>query len=386
MGAIATEPPTFENFLSRSVDIAARAPSSHNSQPWAVARLSSRASRDAVARLFPDAPTAADWFALAIDAEREIRALPDLHVEMIASCGMFFDALVRVLREEGFRCEVSWVGDARSPIAIPGWPSKWRGIAVVSATRREDSVDDTKKDAARLLERRHTNRGPYERNGVSRDVLGRIAGARPSFTSAKRGGARLVMVEDRQTIERAARFVRRYGARDLVHEGAWRETYSFIRFSEREARARDDGFDVAQLFGPLGPLRRSFLRVALAPSVMQALRWTPYPSTIARGLGDRITTSAALLCVTVRDPNPNAGDVFEAGGLAMDAWLRATESGLAVHPVSVALQHEDLRVAFERELGLDDRLLFFARLGRPKNAQMSTVGMTARRPIFIKTL
>lgn len=374
MVAEARDRVSFEEVLLRTASAAARAPSSHNSQPWAIAHLASATARDAVMQSMGISSSGGELVAIAIDRERELTGLPDLRVEMIASCGMFLHSLVEVLRAEGWKASVVGCGDATSPLPVPGWPSSLRGVAVVRVTPAPSGSSKT----VELLKRRATNRGPYDRAPLDRQAFARIAAADGAFHAGV-GEVRVELVEDRALITRAARYVRRHAKRDFVDPRAWGETYSYIRFRDGDPRAKEDGFDIGQLFGPLGRRQRAFLELALSPRVMQLFRRTPYANVMARGLGDRVLDSGALLCVTTRSAQPEPPAILDAGATIMDAWLRATDEGLSVHPVSVVLQHPDLRAGIERELGVSGRMVFFARVGRATRDMVSAVGMTARR-------
>jgi hypothetical protein len=191
--------------------------------------------------------------------------------------------------------------------------------------------------------------------------------------------------------ERAAlaELVARYGGRDFAHRAAWRETHAYIRRDEAEAARAGDGFTLGQLFGELSPPRRLGMRAALAPATMRLLRHAGYDRFLARQLAAAVRRSSAAvaLCFDESDGSehpgipaspgdaggsggraPDAGSVLRAGAALAGYWLAATRAGLALHPVSVVLQHEDVRAACERRLALPGRALFLSRLGYPVTA------------------
>lgn len=69
--------PAFADALSAALDIAALSPSSHNCQPWGLARMASPPARAAVSAALGAAPEAGgEFLVLAADRERRLGALP----------------------------------------------------------------------------------------------------------------------------------------------------------------------------------------------------------------------------------------------------------------------------------------------------------------------
>ncbi len=65
---------------------------------------------------------------------------------------------------------------------------------------------------------------------------------------------------------------------------------------------------------------------------------------------------------------PGLPDTLAAASALADYWLDATAAGLVLHPVSIVIQHPDLRLALQRRFGMVGRVFFVARLGRPAAA------------------
>lgn len=60
--------------------------------------------------------------------------------------------------------------------------------------------------------------------------------------------------------------------------------------------------------------------------------------------------------------------MLSAAGALADYWLDATAAGLVLHPISIVIQHDDLRLALQRRFCLPGRVFFAARLGHPAAA------------------
>src|SRR6185437_15164664 len=131
---------------------------------------------------------------------------------------------------------------------------------------------------------------------------------------------------------------------------AWRETHSYIRTPQQVAE-QGDGFTLAQLFGPMRPARRRFMELALAPSTMRALRHLGYPRLLAGQLAAIARDTPVISILSLPAENPAASDLLRAGAYLTDYWLRATHSGLAMHPLSILLQHEEARRDLRRRPG-----------------------------------
>ncbi|MFD9885635.1 RedV protein [Streptomyces alboflavus] len=434
----------FADALREAARIAVLSPSSHNCQPWAVAWARSEVSRAAAARVVEreagvsGVPRAADgpgggcgdgtdeayqYLVLGLDRDRELRSLPAHAVEMLLSCGLYWQLLLRALEAQGWSVDVLRFADgpldpgaAARGAELPGttWPRSWtalcvarlrgragagaeaRGAAgagartavgVATATTNATGVGPTigagaegevgsgaqdggaelrtLRAAARA---RRTNRAPYRPQPVRPALLDGLLA--PSGCAAARGAdvtvRHLTSGADRAVF---ADFVAEHGGRDFSHREAWRETYAFLRADRSEAAARGDGFALDQLFGPLSWPSRQALRAALAPATMRLLAPVGYDRFVGRrlahGLARMVRPTPAVVAMSFDRTEPTLADAVKGGARLADYWLCATTAGIALHPVSVVLQHEDLRAAFQSSLRIPGRAFFVSRLGWP---------------------
>ncbi|HKE19473.1 MAG TPA: nitroreductase family protein [Kofleriaceae bacterium] len=363
-----------DDALRCAVAVARHAPSSHNSQPWALAAVRSRPGRtrcrELVDRTSPartasaDRPAEPRHIVLALDGARELTALDDHRVEMFVSCGAYLHLLLGALRAGGWRASrIAWNEDGeRGWLSAPGLPEEWLPLAVVELAPFDPGPPHELDELGRLAERRITNRAPYLERPLAPPLLESLAGpARPALPSPPAVGVQLVT--DRARIASIGGFVARTAGIDFAHPAAWRETHRFIRWSRAEPI--EDGFPIEQLFGPMSRLRKLLVRAALAPITLLLFARLGYAGYLARQLGRLVGGAPALAAFSLPSERPAISQQVAGGAEVMDFWLRATAAGVALHPVSVLLQHAAIRERFQREHGLSGRVFFFARLGYP---------------------
>jgi 4-hydroxy-2,2'-bipyrrole-5-methanol dehydrogenase len=369
----ATQAPAFIAALGTAAEVAARSPSSHNCQPWALAALVSQEARAAVGGL-PDQPGARPYLVLALDEDRSLRALPAHAVEMVLSCGMYWELLTAALTALGWQVSATRYAGAlardavRSSappggISLPaGWPRAWEPLAVAAA---EPCPADPAAFASlrALAGQRRTNRGGYRTDGSALDRLS--ADQTVAVTGTGAMAVRVDHIRDARERTEVARLVARYGGRDFAHAAAWRETHSFIRRDRADAQRRGDGFTLEQLLGPMPRPKELLVRAALAPGTMRVLRVAGYPRLLATQLAQVVTRSPGLVVIATERPEPGTEELFRAGSAIARYWVAATRHGLALHPVSIVLQHDDVRRRLQRALGVTGRAVFLARIGTP---------------------
>ncbi|MFI6053207.1 RedV protein [Streptomyces violascens] len=363
--ALPGRPVSFDAALRDAMAIAVLGPSSHNCQPWGLAHLTSPGARRAAADHLGRAEDGdSTYLVLALDRERSLAALPAHDLEMLLSCGAYWRLLLRALGAQGWTVAADRYPDhPLRPVSALGdaWPSAWSPLAVVQLRCHGIPDPDGLAELRSTATDRRTNRAPYRMDPEDPELLRGLAELE-GFTNTGTAIRHFTGAHER------ARFVRllaRHGGRDFSHAAAWRETHSFVRRDEAAARAAGDGFALSQLFGPMSASRRRLFSLALAPATMRALRPLGYHRVFARGIAAVAGKAPAVVAMSLPEQAPGGASLVRAGGDLVDYWLRATRAGLAVHPLSVLLQHDDLRRALQSSLGLDGRTVFVARLGRP---------------------
>lgn len=368
--------------LDRAAAVAAHSPSSHNSQPWAHLTLTGGPARRAAARLLegrahtagpdpePDPDTAA--LVLALDHGRTLTSLPAHATEMRLSCGMYGQLLLRALAAQGWTTESVALAEEDGAGTAPHWdalrcPTGLQPLAVVALRRTGPAQGDgALASLADAVRRRRTNRGPYLDTPVDRKVLAELAA--PADLLAAGAGVSVRHLRAPEERRRFAALVAAHASRDFSHRAAWAETYSYIREDDADARAHGDGFTLEQLFGPMAWPRRRAMRLALSPAAMRSLGHLGYDRFLAGQLAALTRHSPVITAVGLPGGEPGGARLLRAGAWLADYWLRATDADLALHPVSVLLQHDDTRRDVQRELGLPGRTVFVSRLGYPAAA------------------
>ena len=355
----------FDLALSQAAQLAALSPSSHNCQPWALAHLSGDEARSAAAKLLhDDAAGPHRYLALALDQDRRLTALAAHGLEMLLSCGLYGQLLVRALAAQGWNLAQATFLEPDVPKLHARWPERWTALCVLKLVQTAHTAESMPELSA-AAEARRTNRAPYLDEPLDPEVLQGLKA--PGTALCENLDIRVRHLCHDQDRSQFARLLARHGGRDFSDLAAWSETYSYIR-SPQEAAGRGDGFTLAQLFGLMRPVRRHLMELALAPTTMRALRHLGYPRLLAGQLAALTRETPAISVLSLPTAEPTAHDVLRAGAYLTDYWLRATRSGLAIHPLSILLQHEDARRDLQSRFDLPGRVVFVARLGRSTRA------------------
>lgn len=378
----------FAAALDAATELAGMGPSSHNCQPWGLARLGGPAARRIAASLLGDAGDSEaltgerEYLALALDTDRSLGALAAHDVEMLVSCGAYWQVLLYALDAQGWSVHRLDLPPDGSGADLFGetWPASWTLLSLVEL-RRTGGPDGTLDALRKTVADRRTNRAPYAKRPVDPATFAALE--RPTPGALPSGGATVRHLTDGD-LRRFVGLVRRYGGLDFSHGTAWRETHSFIRRDDAEAAALGTGFTMTQLFGPMSAPRSLFMRCALSPATMRLLRFTGYHRVLAWQLGAAVRQSAGISVLGWSTEHPDRAEMVRGGARLADYWLRVTRAGLALHPVSVVIQHDGPRHDVEATFGLPGRVFFVSRIGHP-TAQFPPA---PRRPAacFVRTL
>ncbi|MFB7657280.1 MULTISPECIES: RedV protein [unclassified Streptomyces] len=353
--------PAFAQALDAAAGPAALSPSSHNCQPWGLARATTPGARRTAAAL--TGADTAEYLVLALDRRRELTALAAHAVEMEVSCGVYWRLLLRGLAAQGWSAVAAHVVEADDGSGFGAeWPASWTPLCVAALRPGRPSgerLDDLRETGLA----RRTHRGPYRPEPLAADLLRDLEDAGPSEAEPHPRPLHVRHLTNPQELGAFASFVARHAGRDFGHRRAWRETHSFLRWSTESAAARGDGFTLDQLFGPLSGPRRAAMRCALAPTTMNLLGRAGYHRVLAAGLANVVRRTPAVVTMGFADETAGRADLLRGGARLADYWWRATRSGLSLHPISVVLQHDDLRNRLAAELRLPGRTFFVSRVG-----------------------
>jgi 4-hydroxy-2,2'-bipyrrole-5-methanol dehydrogenase len=396
---------SFQQALDEAAAIANLSPSSHNCQPWGHAWLQSEKAKAWARELLQrrgdfagsvsiagsdsasgsdsiiglDGITGAEsiYLALAQDTDRSLSALPSHAAEMLLSCGSYWQHLLRALAAQG------WIpaaihhldpGAAYRATACADWPPGWRMLSL-AVLQRSDAPPSTSLATFRATAAaRHTNRAPYRDMAVAPETLHELAHLSPIGAPASSASSVTVRhLRSPTDLRRFATLIAHRSGRDFSDEAAWRETHSYFRWTAKDAAARRDGFTAQQVFGATSAPRALLARAALNPAVLPRLCRLGFDRYLGAQLAKTARATPVIAAAGLPMDAPTAPDLLTAGMWLADYWLAATRAGLALHPLSILTQHEDLRIELQQRFGLPGRTFFVARLGHPTAAAAATL-------------
>jgi hypothetical protein len=294
------------------IELARWAPSPHNIQPW---RL--RIRSDAEAELLYD-PT---------------RLLPDTDPTgrfSVVGLGIFLETLAIAARAQGMDVEADFATERLEPGSGP--PRLWANLRLVPYTGEPDL------DPRLILERR-TSRLPYDGRPVPAGVLDELAAV------AERFGYRMSTSSDRAFVDWVLGLNRDTLFEDLLEPTARRETGSWLRFSERAAAERRDGFSPSALGFP-GPLLHAYFRLAPVfelPGLRHAIR----------GLYFRTMRGTSTIA-WFSGPFEQHADWLAAGRMLARGWLVLTRHGVVLHPFGSIITNLRANAALQERIGSDE--------------------------------
>jgi len=316
----------YVSILHKAVDIARFAPSSHNCQPWKVNLVSSNEQGIDFDVLF--------------DESRMLNSLPSLNREMYLGCGIFTEFLIKALECQGFITKVSWLDDSSR-------------LVRVKATAIAETDVEALNELASLIKARRTQRSPYQSPQIPDDLTCKVKSECNQFNgkvSIHSGSGKMKVI---------AELVKYYAGLDFSNRDVWRETFRYICFDEKEDR--EDGFYFSNLFGQTSNLFRWAFRLGLHPINHRFYSLLKLPSVMANNFAKLISDEGHLMTLTVGDESPES--LFSAGQMLGRFTLIVQQMEWVMHPMSVLVQHDIPRAQLSDVLGLQQPLVYVARLG-----------------------
>lgn len=222
----------------------------------------------------------------------------------------------------------------------PGWIANLRLRETPSRETEPHILDELYRSIATRCtnRRRATEPHPIDRAGL--DQLEAAVATVP--------GAHIRIHTQQSVIAELAGIFGKAGALQMLDPAFHRELMSEVRWTAHEANERRDGIDLATL--ELGWSDWLGLHLCKSPAFRGILARCGGERMIARLFAEPIRASAAVALIWMDGSEPI--DYLQGGRAMQRAWLRATELGLALYPVSTLPY-------------------FFARLIRGKGESMS---------------
>ncbi len=306
--------------LLELVDLATRAPSGHNAQPWTIVR------------------TEGQRLVLRSEPRRWLRMIDPTNRELLLSFGALIETIRQAAPTVGYRVDLQVLADRADATEI----------ALVDLA----TAPAVSSNAPALIRSRATRRTPFLPVEVDAHNLHQL------------------MARD----ENALSFVPRESPQgrwlvDATAEAFAQQTWDdrkqaelagWLRFSRRKSRSLGDGLTPEAL--GLSPLARAVWYAAF--NRKQAMRPSFRRSSI-KITGRQLQGCAGFLLVTSADRSVEA--LLEAGAVYQRALLRATDLGVAHHTMSYALEEEPWREQIGSTFQIERPIQFIVRLGRAKH-------------------
>jgi hypothetical protein len=311
-------------------------PSPHNVQPW---QLRVRSETDADLFYVPG---------------RLLPAEDPLGRFLMVALGIFIENLAVAARAKGFDVEPDYAEvaalDGRASL-----PALFAHLRLVPAAARDDFDPG-------LIVARRTSRVAYDGRPVPVQVLAELAEVCSAY------GNSFVSSSDPALVSWVLELNRDTLFEDMTNAKTRREVGSWLRFSEREAERKRDGFSPSCLGFP-GWLLYAFFHYRgffELPGLRQAVRRLYFRTM-------RGTSTIAWFTGSFGSPE----DWTRSGRLLARLWLTLTREGLYLHPFGSIITnesaHERLRARLEHDPA-QGALWFIMRLGAsaqpPRSARL----------------
>ena len=308
-------PISWTDELRRREDLCRRAPSAHNTQPWAL-----RYAEDVIT---------VHW-----DEDRALPAADPTRRDLFLSLGAFVETCLVVAADAGLavRAEIS-VDEAEHRVAR---------LLPADAAYRTPFTADT-------VQRRRCARGPHAPGALSTQVLARVLTQGADLRTVPcRDLAGLLSSADRWL----------FGTPAVVAE-----LRDWLRLSPRHPRYRLDGLTDRAL--ALSRVEAVGLAGALSPRAYRIGRRLGVPALLAAGSRGLLRYDGSVAVLVGHGDAPE--DLVEHGRALLRVWLALTDLDLSVHPLSQLLDCATTagRVRDVLRLDPDESALAIFRVGRP---------------------
>lgn len=312
----------------RALSYAVLAPNPHNQQPWLVTLEGT------------------DNFTLSYDLGQMLPHTDPFNRQIVVGLGCFLELMRMAAARDGYRADVDLFPEGEPQPLLDGRP-----IARVTLVKDKSVV--TSPLFAEVFNRR-SNKEPFD---TSRLVVPADLAA---ITSVVGTGAIAGTVSDADMIERLRDLSWRAHLIEVETPRTYMESVDVMRFGKAEINAKPDGIDMGGPFLEALNVAGILTRDTLADMSSQAYK---------QGIDMyREILCSAMGYVYVGAAENTRRDQIGAGRDWVRMNLKATQLGLAIHPLSQALQEytemEALLIELHETLGQQgSRVQMFARVG-----------------------
>ena len=354
VGFVATRTPTaalqawqdagshYSDPMRRALSYAILAPNPHNLQPWIV---DLKSDVEAV---------------LTCDLDRLLPATDPYNRQIVIGLGCFLETFSLAAREHGYHAEIDIFPEGGSADALDNRP-----VAHLSLKKEDGATPDP---LFAQVVHRHTNRNPYDQDRrIEDNVLQRLLRAASSSVRVGTAGTG-PRLQDLRILTRDAMFG------EMKTPEAHKESTDLMRIGRSEIEASPDGISLG------GPLLEA---LSLAGILTRESLSDPNSGAYRSGL-DMIENGAmtSMGFVWINTDGNGRPAQIEAGRAFMRVALQATADGLAMQPMSQALQEYPEMAQYYETVhtwlteGHGERVQMLARLG-----YANAVGAAPRWPL-----
>jgi hypothetical protein len=312
-----------ESLRAHLLDAAGRAPSAHNTQPWAIGW------GDEAMHVF-------------IRPERALPAVDRSGADILHAIGALVENVLLTLYQ--LDRKPSYTAADRVELDRPVVTVHWEPSA-------ESRPDPT---LYRMIPIRQTSRLPYDANPIADGDL-------EALQSVVAAPCALKVLIGRDEIAEIRGLVAKATAAQFRDSAVSEELYRWMRFTRRDRRWYRDGLN-ADCLG-LRWWEARALRYLLAPRVLQLLGRWGLIRLLTSDIDQHAPPAPAIGLLTME--GEGVARRIEAGRCLQRIWLAAASRGLSAHPISAAVDLDETRPRvlerFRVELGYQHVNLF--RLG-----------------------
>jgi hypothetical protein len=311
---------TPESPLLELIDLAKRAPSGHNAQPWTIVR------------------TRGQRLVLRSEPRRWLRMIDPTNRELLLSFGALIETIRQAAPAVGYEVDLQVLGDRADAT----------DIALVDLA----TAPAVSSNAPALIRSRATTRTPFLPVDLeAHDLEQLLARDEHALSFVPRGSP-----QGRWLVDATAEAF----AQQTWDDRKQAELAGWLRFSRGDIRRLGDGLTPEAL--GLSPLARAVWYATFTRK--QALRPSFRRSSI-KITQRQLQGCAGFLLVTSADRSVEA--LLEAGAVYQRALLRATDLGVAHHTMSYALEEEPWREQIDSTFQIERPIQFIVRVGQAKH-------------------
>ncbi|MEP7075829.1 MAG: nitroreductase [Acidobacteriota bacterium] len=307
------------------------APSGHNTQPWWVKYIEPY-----------------HWV-ICNDKTKWLPAVDPTQRETILSIGAFTQNLEYAAGNAGYNCQFRTLAQSNQDVEV---------VEVTLGKAGSAAAFDINR-----IKNRRTVRSNYLSDTLKKEDADHLMSAEQEFFYFIPNSAKEYAYLNEQTIE--ANRIQAY------RDAAQSELADWVRFSSKDAAARRDGLTTAtmEIEGLPGWFVRNFYNKT---SVMQ----NSFRDQTIDKVKTQVTQSAGWLLVT--SPDNSTATLLETGRRMQRLFLKVREKGIAVHPMTQALEEPSIKDSVYQSLALGDEIQFVLRLGYLKEYPAP---VSLRRPV-----